>query len=148
MTLAILPTWPYSHLAAAHSAVGIGVPDELADTPPRAVFLCPQHGNTSMGGAVWWHLRMRRFQFPVRQRRTAPPSLIGVRWAEKTNRIGAFPMTKRRILTLNPSKARAAYHRACALAALHADSSLATRLSRYNAAMARARALEAQGGAK
>ncbi|WP_156356627.1 MULTISPECIES: hypothetical protein [unclassified Pseudomonas] len=53
-------------------------------------------------------------------------------------------MTKRRILTLNPSKAQAAYHRACALAALHADSSLATRLRRYNEAMARARALEAQ----
>jgi hypothetical protein len=53
-------------------------------------------------------------------------------------------MTKRRILTLNPSKARAAYHRACALAALHADSSLSVRLARYNEAMARARALEAQ----
>lgn len=57
-------------------------------------------------------------------------------------------MTKRRILTLNPSKARAAYHRSCALAALHADSSLSVRLARYNEAMARARALEAQGGVK
>lgn len=34
---------------------------------------------------------------------------------------------------LNPSKIRAAAHRAMALAALHANSSLATRLSRYNA---------------
>ena len=57
-------------------------------------------------------------------------------------------MTKRRILTLNPYKARARFHRACALAALHADSSLSVRLARYNEAMARARALEAQGGAK
>ncbi|MNF75366.1 hypothetical protein D3C85_1747650 [compost metagenome] len=55
-------------------------------------------------------------------------------------------MTKRRILTLNPSKPRAAFHRACALAALHANSSLSVRLSRYNASMAKARALE--GGAK
>ncbi|WP_236299388.1 hypothetical protein [Pseudomonas proteolytica] len=49
--------------------------------------------------------------------------------------------------TLNPSKIRAAAHRAMALAALRADSSLATRLKRYNAAMAKARALEAAGGA-
>ena len=51
-------------------------------------------------------------------------------------------MTKRRILTLNPLKARAAYHRACAIAALYADSSLATRLKRYQHHISRARALE------
>lgn len=51
-------------------------------------------------------------------------------------------MTKRRILTLNPSKVKSAYHRACALAALHADSSLSVRLRRYNEAMVKARALE------
>ena len=48
--------------------------------------------------------------------------------------------------TLNPSKIRAAAHRAMALAALHANSSLATRLSRYNAHMAKARALDTAGG--
>lgn len=50
----------------------------------------------------------------------------------------------RHILTLNPSKARAAAHRAMALAALRADSSLSVRLKRYNAAMARARALDVE----
>lgn len=54
-------------------------------------------------------------------------------------------MTKRRILTLNPLKARAAYHRACAIAALHANSSLATRLKRYQHHIGRARALEQMG---
>ncbi|MEG0245491.1 MAG: hypothetical protein RR726_23965 [Pseudomonas sp.] len=49
---------------------------------------------------------------------------------------------------LNPSKIRAAAHRAMALAALHANSSLATRLARYNAHMSKARALEAAGGAQ
>jgi hypothetical protein len=49
---------------------------------------------------------------------------------------------------LNPSKNRAAAHRAMALAALHANSSLATRLTRYNAHMAKARALETAGGAQ
>ncbi|GAB3376278.1 hypothetical protein [Azotobacter armeniacus] len=47
---------------------------------------------------------------------------------------------------LNPSalRQRAAAHRAMALAALRADSSLSVRLKRYNARMAKARALEAQ----
>ena len=47
---------------------------------------------------------------------------------------------------LNPFKNRAAAHRAMALAALHANSSLATRLARYNAHMSKARALESAGG--
>lgn len=49
-------------------------------------------------------------------------------------------------LALNPSatSSKAAAHRAMAIAALHADSSLAVRLKRYNAAMAKARSLEAQ----
>ncbi len=51
--------------------------------------------------------------------------------------------------TQNPSAtpSKAAAHRAMAIAALHADSSLSVRLKRYNAAMAKARALEAAGGA-
>ncbi|WP_177409415.1 hypothetical protein [Pseudomonas sp. QTF5] len=49
---------------------------------------------------------------------------------------------------LNPSKIRAAAHRAMALAALHANSSLATRLARYNTHMAKARVLESAGGAQ
>jgi hypothetical protein len=52
----------------------------------------------------------------------------------------------RHIPARNPSTAstRAAAHRAMALAALHADSSLSVRLKRYNDQMAKARALEAQ----
>lgn len=46
------------------------------------------------------------------------------------------------ILSLNPSKIRAAAHRAMAIAALHADSSLSVRLKRYNTQMAIARTLE------
>ena len=53
-------------------------------------------------------------------------------------------MTLRHILTLNPSKVRAKAHRRMALAALHADSSLSVRLSRYNEHMSKARALEVQ----
>ena len=52
----------------------------------------------------------------------------------------------RHMHALNPFKNRAAAHRAMALAALHANSSLATRLARYNAHMSKARALESAGG--
>ncbi len=144
-TLALTSRRGYGLPVTVNPVTGIGVPDELADTPPTSGFFVSAARAHLYGWAVWWHLRMRRFQFPVRQRHTVPPSLIGVSWAEKILRIGAFPMTKRRVLTLNPSKARARFHRACALAALRADSSLSVRLARYNAAMAKVRALEAQG---
>lgn len=51
--------------------------------------------------------------------------------------------------TQNPSatSGKAAAHRAMAIAALHADSSLAVRLKRYNAHMEQARTLETVGGA-
>lgn len=45
---------------------------------------------------------------------------------------------------LNPSTSHAAAWKARAFAALHSNSSLSVRLARYNAAMARARSLEAQ----
>lgn len=55
---------------------------------------------------------------------------------------GALPMT-----SIIPSRIRALAHRRMALAALRADSSLKTRLARYNIHMQKAHALEAQGGA-
>ncbi len=45
---------------------------------------------------------------------------------------------------VNPSKIRAAAHRAMALAALRANSSLASRLARYRRHIEIARSLEAQ----
>lgn len=51
-------------------------------------------------------------------------------------------MTIRHILSLNPLKIRASAHRRMALAALHADSSLSSRLKRYNDHMRIARSLE------
>lgn len=57
-------------------------------------------------------------------------------------------MTPRRPLALRPSRRRsAAVHRALAMASLRADSSLRTRLERYNHHMSRARALEAERAA-
>jgi hypothetical protein len=59
--------------------------------------------------------------------------------------LGATPM--KYLHALNPSKFRAAAHRRMAFAALHADSSLHTRLTRYQHHMAKARALDAGGAA-
>ncbi|SFU11545.1 hypothetical protein SAMN05216264_112103 [Pseudomonas marincola] len=59
--------------------------------------------------------------------------------------LGATPMKNTN--ALNPSASHAQAWKARAMAALRADSSLSTRLARYNAAMARARQLEAAGGA-
>ena len=57
---------------------------------------------------------------------------------------GAPPMKAQHALT--PSKIRALAHRRMALAALHANSSLSTRLKRYNHHIEIARTLEAVGG--
>ena len=46
------------------------------------------------------------------------------------------------MITINSSNTRAAAHRAMAMAALHANSSLAVRLRRYNHHMDIARSLE------
>ena len=54
--------------------------------------------------------------------------------------------TMKHLHALNPSRFRAAAHRRMAFAALRADSSAAVRLSRYQHHMAKARALEGQGG--
>lgn len=68
------------------------------------------------------------------------PSRRGDSWQLHSKR--SFTMHTR-----NPSPHAAAW-KARAFAALHSNSSLSVRVARYNAAMARARALEAQGGAQ
>lgn len=57
--------------------------------------------------------------------------------------LGAPPMKCSHALNPSPRCLRVAAHKAMALAALHANSSLSTRLARYNHHMQRARALEA-----
>lgn len=82
MTLAKLSAWPYSHLAVANSAARIGVLISKADTPPLSGFLCPQHGKPSMGGPCVGIVRCAGPSTGT-PTRTVPPSLIGVREAEK-----------------------------------------------------------------
>lgn len=61
-----------------------------------------------------------------------------------STQIGAVPMTHDHALNTSALRDRAAAHRAMALAALRADSSLSNRLRRYNHHMTVARTLEAE----
>ena len=71
--------------------------------------------------------------------RTAATQFCFAAGSGGSSTLGAVPMKH----ALIPSKIRAAAHRAMAMAALHADSSLSVRLKRYNTQMAIARTLEA-----
>ena len=95
------------------------------------------------GGCAWETFGSAGFLLSrfTNLRTAATHSLGNERGSSST--IGVSPMH-----ALIPLKNRAAAHRAMALAALHANSSLATRLARYNAHMSKARALESAGGAQ
>ncbi len=143
MMLAKLSAWPYSHLAVANSAAGIGVPWIRRTHRLKSGFFVSAAWLAFMGGPCG-AAQAAPVPNPGTPTCTVPPTLIGVRAAGSQTLIRNSAMTHRRVLTLNPSKARARFHRACAIAALHSNSSLAVRLRRYNAAMKQARALEAQ----
>lgn len=138
----------YGLPVAANSATGIGVLNSKADTPPLARFFCVR--NTVM--PLWaGRVGSIRAQQPL----DCHANLHGSAhhdWRHGSGVLDRTPrqsiMTTRHILTLNLPKARTAFHRACALAALHADSSLAVRLRRWNHHMTIVRTLESVGGAQ
>ena len=144
-TVALSKMGRYSLVVAANSATGFGDPSYLAHRRPdrqQALFLCsPFRVMAAVRGIP---SGMPGSKFPVRQpAHSCHPKSFGDDQWQLQIKLGALPMH-----ALNPSKNRAAAHRAMALAALHANSSLATRLARYNAHMAKARALESEGGAQ
>ena len=131
---------------AANSATGLGNPLNVrrnsAPITIAGAFFTP--ANPFYGGCAWEALVPAGFLTSrFTNLRTAATHSLGNERGSSLITLGASPLH-----ALNPSKIRAAAHRAMAIAALHADSSLATRLKRYNAAMAKARALETQGGAQ
>ena len=146
-TVALSKNGRYSLAVAANSANGFGDPSTYRRTgapiPIAGAFFVPAF--LLYGGCAWETfgsagVLYARFANP----RTAA-TLIRLATISGSSifKLGVSPMP-----ALNPSKIRAAAHRAMALAALHANSSLATRLSRYNAHISKARALEAVGGAQ
>lgn len=112
-----------------------------AHTPIAGAFFVP--AMPCYGGCAWETERSAGFRVSrFANLRTAATHnrLATVRGSSTTH--GAPPM--KYLHTPNPSASHAAAWKARALAALRGNSSLSVRLARYNAAMARARALEAQ----
>ena len=145
ISLAIPRRPGYRFRVAAKSAAGFGDPNvcrrnSAQITTESAFFVLTV---PCYGGCAWETERSAGFLYlRFANLRTAASLRLATLAAAPTD-TGALPM----IPTRNPSaiRARAAAHRQMALSALHADSSLSTRLRRYNAHMAIARDLEAQG---
>ena len=145
-TVALSKNGRYCVPVAANSATGFGDPDRKGAQAPHydcRRFFCARIP------LLWWlcvgDLRVCRVPFPRFANLRTAATLI------RLATISGSSDTEKELHhmhALNPTKIRAAAHRAMALAALHANSSLATRLSRYNAHMSKARALEAAGGAQ
>lgn len=132
--------------ASVNPEVGIGVPSAMADTPPLERFFCVR--STAAPLRVGRVVASSDAPVPLPGTPTPHGSTLPD-WRQMGGRQlsnGVPYMVTRRILTLNPSRARAAYHRACALASLHSNSSLSVRLARYNHHMQAARVFTQQGG--
>ena len=133
----------YSQAVAANSAAGFGDPTISRRTGAHNsiagaffVLVRPCYGSRAWETERSAGFLDSRFANP----RTAASLRLATLVAAPTNQ-GALPM----ITTRNPSaiQARAAAHRAMAMSALGANSSLATRLARYNRHMSVARSLQA-----
>ena len=136
----------YSSPVAANSAIGFGHPNisrrYSAHDSNAGAFFMPEislYGGCARGAFE----RAGCLESRLTNLRTAATHSFGHERGGSST-LGAVPMNH--IPAINPSASHAAAWKARAMAALRADSSLSVRLARYNAAMARARALEAVGG--
>ncbi len=146
-TVAHPKTGRYSLAVAANSATGLGGSNSTrrnsAPITIAGAFFVPafsRYGGLRRSTLGCAGLLVRRSANPVQSATLI--CLAADRGGSSVQ--GASPMSN----ALSPFKNRAAAHRAMALAALHANSSLATRLARYNAHMTKARALETGGSAQ
>ena len=132
----------YRDHVAANSATGFGSPNKLAHKRPSnpradAFFVSV---SSSYGGCARENFGSAGCQLSrsTNLRTVATQSCLVAGSGGSTLKVGAMPMNRIRTI-------RAAAHRRMAIAALHADTSLKTRLTRYQQHMTKARALE--GGA-
>jgi hypothetical protein len=129
---------------AANTATGFGDPSHNRRTGApitiAGAFFVPAH--SVYGGCAWETLGSAGFLLSrFANLRTAATLIRLATNRGSSSTMGATPMT-----STIPSRIRALAHRRMALAALRADSSLKTRLSRYNSHIQKARALESIGG--
>lgn len=142
-TVANRPRPPYSLSVAANSATGCASPEKQKAHKRHRIetwrFFSPAvsfYGGCVREGFGPAGTLLPRSCTPARSRHPSCASDDGGSSAK-----GAVPMQSIRTI-------RAAAHRRMAFAALHADSSLSTRLARYTHHITKARALEAVGGAQ
>lgn len=143
--LTFTPKPRYSSRAGAKSSAGRGNPSSNRRTsaPIDGAFLMP----VSYGGCAWDAFERAGFLFD----RFSTPRMVATQSRGKdrgdSNQIGVSPMTasfRLSNLVTRSLKGRAAAHRAMAKAALFADSSVRTRLKRYNSHIEKAQQLEAR----
>ena len=142
-TLAFSPSWRYGVPVTVNPVAGFGDPSNLAHKRPirlQALFLCPPF--RVMAAVRGRPKGLPGSKFPVRQPAHGCHPSFGDDSRQLQTKLGAPPMQT----TRNPSTHAAAW-KARAFAALRSDSSLSVRLARYNAAMARAREIEARANA-
>lgn len=139
----------YIPVVAVNPATGFCSPINNRRTsvhvPKTDAFFVPEF--SFYGGCAWGAFERAGFLLSRSANlRTAATQSCFAAVSGGSSTIGASPMQFSR--TQNPSAPsnKAAAHRAMAMAALHANSSLSVRLKRYNHHMDQARALEAQGG--
>ena len=137
--------WRYRSRQVAAKSATQGVrtlPENLAHMRPKtsagAFFICAPamslYGGPCRAGFGLAGFQVSRFLTPARSATLTREKVGG----SSSIKLGAPPMQQLRNL-------RAAAHRRMAIAALRADSSLSTRLARYQHHITKARALEAQG---
>lgn len=144
-----LPVTPrYSAPVAVNPASGCGSPNNTKahrrHRPVAGAFFVPAisiYGGCAQGAFERAGFLCVRSSTPAYSRHPSCGSDVG-----GSSHKGAVTMKHPHALNPSAIQQHAAALKARAFAALHADSSLSVRLARYNAAMARARALEAQGG--
>ena len=138
------PRPPYSSPVAANSATGFCSPNisrrTSAAVPKAGAFF--MRAISFYGGCAWGAFERAGFlESRSANLRTAATQSCFAAGSGGSSTLGAVPMQSIRTI-------RAAAHRRMAFAALHADSSLSTRLARYTHHITKARALEAVGGAQ
>ncbi len=136
--------WP----VAANSATGFGHPSivrRISATVSKAgAFFMP--ATSFYGGCAWGAFERAGFLTSrLTNPRTATTHSFGHERGSSST-LGAVPMQFSPTQNPSANSGKAAAHRAMAMAALRANSSLYVRLKRYNLHMDRARALEVQGG--
>lgn len=148
LAILALPHSPrYSAVVAANSAAGFGSPNisrrTSAIVSKAGAFFVP--AVSFYGGCAWGAFGRAGFlESRSTNLRTAatPNRLVAIGGGSST--LGVVSMKYSPALNPSAIQQHAASLKARAFAALHADSSLSVRLARYNAAMAKARALEAE----